>query len=48
MMDLTIAVLSVFMFLQVGSGQTPPRPNLSNSFSAQVHTCVPSIKISEL
>ena len=35
-MDLAIAVLSVFMFLQVGGGQMPPRPNLSNSYSAKV------------
>ena len=44
MMDLAIALLSIFMFLQVGNGQTPPRPNLSNSFSAEVHVIVPSIK----
>lgn len=42
MMHLTIAALSVFMFLQVASGQTPPRPNLSNSFSAEVHVNVHS------
>ena len=35
-MGLAIVVLSVFMVLHLGSGQTPPRPNLSNSFSAEV------------
>jgi len=41
MMHLAIAVLSVFMLLHLGSGQTPPRPKLSNSFSAVVgiYTC---------
>ena len=39
-MDLTIAVLSVFMVLHLGSGQTPPRPNLSNSYSAEVHVTI--------
>ena len=39
-MDLAIAVLSVFMFLQVGSGQMPRRPNLLNAYSAEVHVTV--------
>ena len=47
MMHLTIAALSVFMFLQVASGQTPPRPNLSNSFSAEVHVNVHSFSMKQ-
>ena len=47
-MDLAIAVLSVFMFLQVGGGQMPPRPNLSNSYSAKVNiTTVALVQFSQ-